>query len=720
MTFQHRKIFIPRMNSQETNAQKLLLSILENPTGPAYSAMCSALSTEAGYSDFVQNLKGNNSLAFIFLKQYCQSWIDSRTMMFLHSEEFVLLLIDLCAQGSVKNSNMFYVGEFLEVLSINYLITEHILSVLVEQRNFVFLDNVFKKYTIHPRSNRLFAEINKSIELVAPVFRELYFQESVAKEVETEYQRIVANAQQACMSGESMGSRSTALFSDGNLLSVFYSLVYQDIHPFFEDNAEYFFKVFLILFEKEENREAINNIFDLYITKYPELTNFELIIITLSMARCADASLVGTLTKAFDYKRVFPELVTSFVKRALKDTDSTIDDDWLQNTRNMLKGIDIQRGCFHKLLRLLSPSAYAFEGEHMLFVASVLKYKDMHITGIASQLVSQYSDDKELVFSAFYYLITAQEYGLCNLGYLDTDLRFICMKFISSTLRSRDSFHKDAMFRYVNTMSFVHGSDIESVPSSPALGDWDHDALALVLGKCLGTADEFSSELMFRIVKNNSNLLTAELYEFITRIFGSISSIAISSATYLFDVYNLLTVKLKRINLGIVEHILNNDFVDLYGLCFYHLSILIKETAIKQSFVIQVLGQDALWSFRELHPSLSCMVISAYDKGMIGKESIQSICSILNGYPRVLVLHKTGVRTGVLESMEENYLVNGVFDSEWFVGNFMDRKYARLVLKAMMQDGRIDRRVKEEVFTKNRMNMEYEVVPHSIARYFDI
>lgn len=712
------------MNSGEST-QKLLLNILENPAGPAYTTLCSNIATGTGYNDFVQNLKNNNSLAFIFLKQYCQSWIDSGSMQALYSEEFVLLLLGQCSlDGAVKSSNKFYVGEFLEVLSTNYLITEHILVLLVEQRNFPFLDSVFRKYTTHPRSNRLFTEINRSIELVSPVFRELYFQESVVREVQAEYQKVIAKAQQVCMSPGTgfIPGNGIGLFSDEHVLSIFYSLVYQDIHPFFEDNAEHFFKVFLILFEREENKRIINNIFDLYITKYPEFTNFELIIVTLSGSGCADASLIGTLTKAFNYKRVFPELATSFIQRALKTTaNGTLNEDWLQSTRNILKGMDVDRGCFHKLIKLLSPSVYAFEGEPMFFVASVLKYKDMHIVSIASQLVNQYSEDKELVFSAFRYLVAIQEYGVCNLAYLDTDLKFICMKFISNSMRSVDSYHKNTMIHRVNMMSFGHNPDIESVPNSPVFGIWEHDVLSLVLGKCLKTVeDEFSSELLFRIVKNDSSLLTSELYEFLTRLFGSINSIAIASVTYLFDIYNLLTIKLKKTNLGLVECILNSELVDLYGLCFYYLSILIRETTIRQSFVVQVLGQDALWSTKELHLGLSCMLISAYEKGIASKKNIQSICGLLEGYPRILVLHKTGVRSGAFESAEENYLVNGVFDSEWFLGNFIGKKYTRLVLKAVMQDAGIDRRTKEEVFLKNCVNMEYEVVPHSLTRYFDI
>lgn len=685
---------------QGSRVATLLAEILKNPVSPATGQLAHFLATENGLDDLMENLRAGNPLAFIYLKQSIGGWVEARANAGLYSSDFIAFLISVATRPTRH-----YVCEYMEILSVHGRITRSLTAQLVRGRCFDMLESVFKKYTEAPRTNELYTEIKDSIAEMTAVFNDVYFDPLVAKEVDACTRR-PGGPQQADVVSI---TRTSPLFFDGHLLRVLHSLVYQDIHPYFEDNSDYFFKVFSVLFESAENRETVLKIYDLFTTKYPDCTNFTLLITTLSRTDALDGSVMNVLTKAFGYRNSHPDMVVQMLQRVLA---YRLDEEDMETyTRDVLRGIDTSRGCAHKLIKLLyavysTGIVYHFSGESALFVATVLKHRDAGFVEAAKQLIARPNNEPTAVFSSFLYLISVNEVGdeNCSLEYLNTDCRFICLKYLSLLLRKNDAFHRRRLGHGMKTQT--DGPPLDGI-------------LPVLTGLIAEKADEFSCELLFRIVKSREPLQTAGLYEFITTVFDRIDRIDATSLAYLFDIYNLLTVKLKRFNLKIVENILNNELSDLFALCFFYLSILVQETDLPKGFIMNILGQDTLWTEGNIHLPLVLMLVSAYKRGMVAEPHVLGVCGCLSPYHTGILLSKCGIRRPV-EGAQLNYIVNGVFDAGWFLDNFIDKKYCRIILNKMAADRGMDAGVAGTVADKNMRNIEYECTLHSVVCYFGI
>lgn len=698
-----------------------LKKLLQNPSEQNYSELINFISNN-GYTDFIGSLTNNNTLSIIFLKNYVQKWIDLNILKKFYDHNFIMFLLQSCLNGNIKNNNLIHVAGYIEILSNNYLISSEILKYLLEQRSnsqnvFIFIDAIFKKYTLHPRSNQLFTEINTSIELFFPVFIELFFSSNTIEIVEKEYQKVLLSAQRTAL-GETNDLIRTFKkpkldMNQEYILSIFYSLTYQDIHPLFEDNIQHFFKIFFILFD--QNQIIINEIFDLFISKYPEITNFDLIILTISRIDTLDGISINTLTNAYNYSRTFPAIIIGYLKRTLAIVPN---EDWLAITQNLVRGNDLQRGFTHSLIRLLGCNPNLFEGEVRFFIGSVLRFKEQWLIDEALGIVHKdpysncYNDDTSyvfLAFTAFRYLLTIHHYTICHIGYLETNAKYISMKLCSNYLKSNDHFHRDSL------VMEKHSSDLKPIDINLPLFN-----IKNILFLLNSNLDEFSAELLFRVVKNNNNLLTVDLYNFLLDLFKNLIKIPLTTLVYLFDIFIILSLKFKKYNLELVQTILNEEMIDFYNLCFLYLSVLIKETTIKNSLILQILSNDELWKTRELQFGLSFILISAYEKNIINKSQIEGIIPFLEGYCRILVLNRINIQVPGNYKKEEEYLVSGIFDGNWFLENFIDKKYVRLVLKKMVKDFNISMGIKQSVIEKNILNnIEYECTLHSIICYFD-
>lgn len=707
------------METAGQNSKILISNILKCANEANYNSMISFISTPQGFADFSASIRSNHTLSLIFLKNYIQKWIDSRTLEFLYDSNFIHFIIQSCVNNDIKQGNLVHVADYFEILSSNYLIPIDTLSTLINLKMFILVDAIFKKYVTHPRSNKLFTEINTTIPIFFPVFIEIFFNPSILNEINSEYQKVLDCAQKMVSSTEfeliQPRNISNLNVNQNYILNIFYSLTFQDIHPLFEDNIDHFFKVFFILFD--QNQLIINQIFELFITKYPEIANFQLTILTLSRFNSLDGLIVNTLTKAYSSSKTFPMVVLNYLQRNL---NIKMSDDWLSNTQNFIKGNDIQRGFTHKLIRLLNCSPYSFKGESMFFVATILKFKDPELVNKALSSVNSEISDFDLVFSAFAYLITIHEFGPCSVSYLDTDLKFICMKFLSNFIKSKEFYHKSKILKSFNNEFIAHSESLESVYSMCPLYFVDVKKLfEKVLSILQINHDEFSSNLLFRLVENDKSFLTSQLYDFLSRIFANIHMISVLSLNYLFEIYISLSISLKKYNFELVETILNKEIIDAYNLCFYYISVLIQETDMKESFIIYILSQNALWNTKELRSGLCCILISAYRKRMIKKEQIENIVQLLDGFDRIFVLYRSGLTNTNDFSCEENFLVNGQFDSNWFIENYLNKKYTRMVIKKMISD-KMPLTLIKQIFDKNIANIEFETYPHSITIFFDI
>ncbi|KAI5180298.1 hypothetical protein PAEPH01_2730, partial [Pancytospora epiphaga] len=328
----------------------------------------------------------------------------------------------------------------------------------------------------------------------------------------------------------------------------------------------------------------------------------------ISRADSIDSETIEVVTKAFGYRNVSPELVVKMLGKVLEY--EMRDDDMRSYTQNMLKGVDTNRGCAHKLIRLLyvvykDQLPFKFDTENAFFIATVLKYKDTRLINLARQLIYTNTNNHTVIFTVFHYLIAlnATDEEMFNSKRINDGLfyhlggpcRYICLKYLSLSLKNKDTFYK----------SKILGEEgLQTVDFSRLI--------PLLLGFIEEHADEFSTEVLLRIVRFEPTLLTKDLYDFITKKFEKIDRLAILPVQHLFDVYISLSVRLKSYNFEIVERILNNEMIDLFSLVFYYLSVLIQETELPCDFIMNILSQDVLWNERAYHLPLVLMLVAGY------------------------------------------------------------------------------------------------------------
>ncbi|KAI4292680.1 hypothetical protein PAPHI01_1954 [Pancytospora philotis] len=701
------------MGQQNSRVGLLLQEILRSPQSPSAAALEQFVATDAGLADLTENLRAGNSLAFIYLKQCVGRWADAGSHAALYSPEFVGFLVSISSKGA-----RYYVCDVVRQLSSRWLIPPALVSRLIADGCYDVLESVTRKYTQAARSNELFLEIKRVIEEMVPVIGQTYFAEGVETAVR-QYCRQSEQGAGAAVHVESIRARSPHFF-DPSLLGILYNLLYQDLHPFFEDRLEYFFELFYVLFENEATRETVVKIYDLFSTKYQDCADFQSMIRSLARSDELDFAIMGVVTRAFSYRPVEPLIVVGLLRRVLAcELD---EDDMEMHTRNMLQGIDMSRGCTHRLIKQLffvykDELVRSFTGEPALFVATVLRYRDSSFVASARDIIST-SEDQTLLFSAFMYLIStgncvvgdrSADYASLFFKHIGTPCRFVCLRYLSTALQSASNFYRNKI---------VGGG-------APAALDFDPlvPALTEMAGQSI---DEFSTEFLFQTVRAAAASGDAQrtrswpaVYDFVSRLFLKIGEIASAPVNFLFDTYILLSIRLKRYNLKLIEEIINNDMCDLFAPCFLFLSILIQETAIPQQFVLNILGQDAVWKDTSYHLPLALVLVSAYKKGMVDSPRVMLVAARLGAYPAAVLLSRCAL-PGPAGDPQTNYIVNGTFDAQWFRDNFIDRKFCRLVLRRLARDTQVPGGLRDEIIGKNLRNIELELTFHSVTDYFGI
>jgi len=659
--------------------QNILISILKSPQPQIITELARMIITEEGKSDFIENLRSNNSLAFIYLKQYMTENIQNGTHIEYASGDFLLFLVSV-----TQKNNLGYMLGYIEKLSLTIVVPEEFVASMISHQRFDVLDAVFRKYTVKQRSDALYLEIIRNIELMTPTFDRIY-------------------------RGE--GQRPDEFYSE-HLLSMLYSLVYQDIHPYFEDNYTEFFGVFSLLFNHERTKDLVIKIYDIFILKYPDCTDFGNIILSLCKMKSFDYQAVNTLTHAYSYKRIHDDEIVKMLGRVLVfdigDVDVQV------HTNEMVKGVDTVRGASHKLIRLLNPNVYLFSNEVLIFVATVLKYKDAQVTDVCKRIVNTKSQDSA-AFSAFLYLIKMQEFGPCSWEYLNTPIKPMCMKYYCEIYKSYDHYH-------LNELHTVMNMEHSPISVTQVLGDSTNLCSSILLS--LNTEiDEITSELLFRMAKAEPGHLTTDLYTSLTDLFKKMNVISTASLQYLFDVYVLLSLKFKKFNQGLIEKILADEILECYAYCFYYLAIMLDSGMADSNEIrnlsLQILQQDKLWSEKSVQFSMVCLTVAAYNRGLVTPQQIQLISATLREYGKIVLLHKCHAHSKDVADPVGNFLVNDVLDREWLAGNYVDKKYVRMTISKLGKLG--EHEVLLEVAKRNSRLIEEEVIAmHSVVRYFKL
>lgn len=698
-------------SAQPSRVQTLLGEILRNPVSAANTQLAQFLSTDNGCSDFVANIRNNNPLAFIYLKQNVPGWLDSHSYAGLYSDEFILFMISV-----VSERNGTFVCEYLRILSARGHVSRAVLSVLIEKRLFRFLSAVVRKYSEQPRSDPLFLEIKFVIERLAVVLDEIFMDARVVRAVEGRC--LAFNSEDAPASSADIEAVSPDFFS-ADLSFILYYVMCQDIHPYFEDNIAYFFKIFYVLYDRDGSREPISMIYDLFIVKYPDCTNFDLIILTLCKMRRFEAGQIEILTKAYGSVRSHGDRIVELLRRVLPAVAE--EDDMETYTRGMLRGVDSRRGAVYRLLQMLGPSPYDFEGEACVFVSTVLRHRDARLIGLCREAIGETGEAAGvgLAFSAFHYLLVSDEFGGCSLGWLETDCKFICLKYLSAGLKSVDWFHTDDLVGRLGLPAQHSGTGAGGFFSSAACS-----ALIQHIFRLGGRVEEFTSELLFRATKAYPGLLDERIFNMIGGAFQKIDRMDLQSVSYFFDIFIAASIKFDQFDLKLIENIFNKEMTDLYCFCFLYLAVLLDRQSIPADFVLRILAQDSLWKQPCYHSGLSVLLIAAYRRSHVTREHVTVASTVLSRHLSTVVLYACGIEKPLAEGDPAvNYIVDGAFDRAWLTENFPEKKFCRLVLKRLAKDragGAVDGAVVALVAAKNMLHAEYEFTLHAVIAYFDL
>ncbi|KAI5151145.1 hypothetical protein ENBRE01_1928 [Enteropsectra breve] len=728
----------------------LLKNMLKNPDVGAM-IINQVLLTEDGFNDFMENITANNPLAYIFLKQYSLPWLCENTHEVYYSPRILDFLVK-----NVSRSNEGYLAEYFHILSINRMLSFSFIKGLVSNRKWQLLEGVVKKYLICPRSAELFSEINAVIEIMIPSLKDAYFSPERIAFVEGHFLQLKDKLLNESSSILEPPANDNSAFFDIHLINIIHYLLFQDIHPFFEDNSVYFLKVFATLFSLESHRETLLKIYELYSTKYQDCADYVSIIISLGRMEEMDATAMKIITSCYAnlkkstsyeseiYTTEDAEKTTRLLIKMLKNTlilDIGEIEDILTYTKDILQGNDVKRGASHQLIKLINPAISTFQGEPSLFVATVLRSADPFFVDGCRTVISQPSADETLAFSAFHYLISVKKYFSCDISYFqeESSCRFIAMKYLSLFYKSTDRYHMNRL--NMNHLNMNHLSCVLNMQSNSSLYSADdsdlminRDSIFVFLISELETKhiNEFNSELLFRMVKAYPELLNSKLMDVLSGAMLHVESIGHTSLVWLFDAFLLVSLKFKKFSLDFVQKIISNELVDSYAYGFYYLAVLLTYSsgAVDPSLVVNILSTEAFWAERELQMAMVVLLIAAHKGGLVGEGHVRGVHSLLqeeredgkacrfSDYLCLVLISRCGLQIDASDDPVKRLMADGAFDRQWFLENCMEKRYARLVIKQMLRINAGD--VVNQVIEKNINGIEYEAAPHGIIVAFDL
>lgn len=640
-----------------------LENILKNPQNitEIENYINTLLNTPDGVLELKSLLSNDFQLAFMYLP---------KIKYLYNSDDFLLFLCNL----TVRKTSVFYVKNYFDNLSRQNNISEAIVDLCIENKRYDLLDSIFLKYRDMPRSNQLFSEIKNNIQKMILVFTN-FLKDPNPVDIE--------------------------------LLSIFYSLVYQDIHSFFEDNIDQFFNACYILYPYDSN--TIHNIFELFISKYQELTNLEIIINTLCTKGNTNDMfiIVKIITKAYSYKQVNRSLILTFINKLLETISIEMTE---EGTTAALDKSD-ERSQTIELITLLKPTPAECTNKTYLYQMGILKYRSNDIINQCLALINDVNatepTEYNIKFDVFLYLIEIKYFIFASMEYLKTPLAFIAAKMTIEYLKANTNFH----LKNLQANIFKHNQTLHSTENLIE-NKINTDVLNSLFYINQHHLDKYTSMLLFYFVKEN---LTAELeliYNYVSLILNKIELISnIISRGALFDLYILLGKQLNKFDVKLISKIIKDELTEVYHLLLYYIAANIDK--IEKEFVLNILQKTAFYEEKTMHIPLSCLIVASYQIGYINKEQVIKI----NEYIKSEILDYK-LKLMNTNTIELSYLTCNIF-SQNLVHNFLNKKYARIVIKKMISEN-INEKILLDVIEKNKKSIEYEYTLHSITILFDL
>ncbi|CAD25093.1 hypothetical protein [Encephalitozoon cuniculi GB-M1] len=717
--------------------EHLLNDILQNPQGPSVGCVEERLNQSGGQHEFVSLLRNGNGIAFTYMKTRCKEWIENseRIKMIHGARDILFSLIFTSSEQNFGILCFFFETLYLHGAAWDTLVQD--LCASPSERSVRVLNHMFNKYRVCPRSDALYGEIIRNIGLCQDIFRKAYFE---------------------------------SLSEDENILGMFHSLVFQDIHPFFENNADKFLESFCKLLRKQVLQKDVCEIFNLFVTKYPECVDMTrilgVVLTTITRFDYLKYTVLLNIVKRKSYPVLskFSAALSNAVKLGAYISEGEVEEmneDVLLYSRNLLKGYDVNRGIIIEMIGHLrkvfgdgwestvidSEAATPMDEERLIFLCMAFRIEVREAVERCISTVKSSGSIGYLGVVSLRYLLSIDNYASIDPGYIDrrNPGSFLAMAYLTrcidgcESLRSLESY--SAKYAEGNPMVCEKIGGPESCVRIM-------NGLMAFLGD--GIEDEFSSQLIQRMIRIDPSLVGPETVRFLDEfVWKNVRNINSPQAyAYLLDVQGLVFLKTGDNTwiLNLVQTVLSEEIFEIYSSSLFLLAIVILHSSGDFSSVVEIIRQENLWKTRELLLSMVCLTISLFKTGYCSKEQVDYIVGYLDGvspHHAYVLLNSTVVSGDYLEwirgkNVEEEFVLattlrkKGLMEAEVYKGihsrslqyfkeNFVSKRNARRILRVlrygmeMLGGGEA-----HEVIERNKHNIGYENIPFSVAVTFEL
>lgn len=705
--------------------ESLLYYILKNPSDAIINQIESLLDTQDGFEMFISLLNKNNVVAYSYMKMKAKDWINNpirQNSIFKYKNMFYNLI------EISTNQNFTLLCDFFEILFYNYFYWPDFINFLVSykypEKSFKVLNSCFYKFRKLHKSDKLFSEIIYCIEKTKVIFEQYYFTQ-----------------------------QKSEIVYDINLLNIFYSLTFQDIHIFFEENIDKFISTLCFLFKKKELQGTICEIYNLFIMKYSDLLDFTKILgsvlISIDSFDYNKYSVLLNIIKKRNTEACikFEDALVNAIKLGSILSDKEKEEmNNLEYSTNILNNIDVERGILIDLLLNITRTndicgnttfipkllSNPLTEESEIFLYTALKFTNVEIMKKCQIIINNADSDNYLSFAAFRYLLTVKEYFSCDIKYIERGhiSAYLCCEM------------------YTKYLQKIYPLEIQILKDTTQDSNIDINIISRLMLFLNGNIeDQFSCHLLNRIIKVDVNYMSNDLYLFLVD-FCKLYIRNINSQLafqYIFDIFGILITKGKLDDkiqyekdfIYLINIITTEEIFGMYNPAFYLLSLVILHGTNDYSSILRIVSQNAIWTSKELLLSVICLTISLYKKKHMSEEQVNYIIDYLsrgNKYFPLLLSDNTTCYLQDSDDIEEYFILKSINITskeeyikiyknaiEYFTNNFITKKNARRVIRSFLKGSVIvNDMMYKNIIEKNMSNLCFNNVPYSIYINFEI
>lgn len=672
----------------------------------AEQALCSILCTN--FPLYHTELQAQNVLAFIYLKNMANYLMKTNVPAIEYITSHGPMLVDLIYTASDQNFEILLL--LFESLSTNCHLWPSFYKEIADRlsqnfhRSVRIFAVVFRRYEVLKATPSLHKEISDNIDLLKDPLLSILL--SKKHEIPEE--------------------------SVDDLLAIFHSLIFQDIHPYFEDNMDKFFVYFDSVFASHP--VPVYRIFSLCITKYSDCVDVYRIL-SLCLSRTDADSVVAQIVRKKEFARLRSHYgdIAEYVLRKRNGAEALISDPLLF-TRNALAGavkdevlavvgtdefkkILVERVPAH-LRALLGLGGHgqctdALEAQRIVEIALAFRLQ-LRVEAVLACCDAS-PGGQLLLFTCVRYLLAtgtqahidaslAESHPACAhivMHYLAENL-VPCARNVALAMRHLgDEFGSRLLF-----LSVRYGVERERGPLSEA---------------SLGI-EQALHRLRGAPIPKRTDIRGEDVLDGILRFVYSTREVASARPFfYLFDALGLLCTRENCVKLlELSNFVLTTGIEELFHLNFYLLALLVK-FGFDTTGIRSVVQNRELWQESALVLPLSCLVVALSGDGgdALARSAVEFLLSQHKDAACLLVAH-TRVPAVDVGDEEDVLFVRAhrrlPVDIRYFRENYASARNVRKVVKALCLVGGA-----EDVVQKNLPNYrDEENVPFSVCEEFGL